>query len=115
MHTTSKFFFFTMWLYLLAPELFLKLCLSQGYIQNFERNWENSICIRANNIARSLNYEILREPLQRKKLKLSKLEFYSLSGKDDFSIIHSIPFTAFEEQYLAQRFCKILERVTFQQ
>ena len=31
-----------------TPELFFELCLYQGYIQNFERNWKNCICIRVN-------------------------------------------------------------------
>ena len=28
------------------------------FVQNFERNWKNSICIRVNNFAKSANFEI---------------------------------------------------------
>ena len=66
-----------------------RACISQRYIQrNFKRNWKNSICIRVNNFAKSVNFEISREPSQRKKLKLSKLEYYSLCGKVKSSVIH---------------------------
>ena len=41
---------------LFTPELFLGLCISQGYIQNLGRNWKNSICIRVNNFAKSVNF-----------------------------------------------------------
>ena len=36
--------------------LFFDLCISQGFMQNFERNWKNSICIRVNNFAISVNF-----------------------------------------------------------
>ena len=42
-------FLFTTRLDLLTPELFFELCVSQGYIRNFEKNWKNSICIRVKN------------------------------------------------------------------
>ena len=47
--------------------------------------------------------------------KLSKLEYYPLSGKVNFSAIYLLilPFTVFEEYYSAQRFCKLSEKVTF--
>ena len=37
-------------------ELFLELCISQGYLQNFERNWKNSISIRVKNFGKSVNF-----------------------------------------------------------
>ena len=40
--------------------------MSQGYIQNFERNWKNSICIRVNNSPKS------QESSQRKKIQVIK-------------------------------------------
>ena len=45
-------------------------------MQNFERNWANSICIRVNNFPKSVNFEISQESSQRKKLKLPKIEYY---------------------------------------
>ena len=36
---------------LLTAELFSKLCIPQRYVQNFERNWKNSVCIGVNNFA----------------------------------------------------------------
>ena len=36
-------------------ELFFELCIFQGYIQNFERNWKSSICIKVNNFGKSVN------------------------------------------------------------
>ena len=60
---SRKNFLFTTELDLLTPELFFKLCISQGYtyisqgyIQKFERNWKNSIYIRAKNFAKSVNF-----------------------------------------------------------
>ena len=44
-------------------------------MQNFERNWANSICIRVNNFPKSVNFEISQESSQRKKLKLPKIEY----------------------------------------
>ena len=41
---------------LLIPELFFKLCISQRYIENFERNRKNSICIRVKNFVKSVNF-----------------------------------------------------------
>ena len=35
---------------------FFELCISQGYIQNFERNWKNSVCIRISNLAKFANF-----------------------------------------------------------
>ena len=63
---------------LLTPELFFELSISNRYMQNFERDWKSSFCIKVNNFAKSINFKILRECSQRKKLKLSKLEYYSL-------------------------------------
>ena len=33
-----------------------KLCISQEYIQNFEKNWKNSVLIRVNNFAKSVEF-----------------------------------------------------------
>ena len=55
MHMSRKFFVYTS-LDLLTPELFFELCISQGYRQNFERNWKNSIRIRVSNLAKSVNF-----------------------------------------------------------
>ena len=41
---------------LCTPVLFFELCISQGYIENFERNSKNSICITVNNFAKSVNF-----------------------------------------------------------
>ena len=79
-----------------TPGLFFELCISQGCIQIFERIWKNSVGI--------------------KKLQLSKLEYYSLCGKVDFSVTYStynITIAVLEGQCLAQSFCKLLEEVTF--
>ena len=75
--------------------LFFQVCIYQGYIQNFERNWNNSICIRVNNFAESVNFKISRELSQRKILKLSKLEYYSSCGKVNFSVIHPFHITIY--------------------
>ena len=75
------------WLDLLTPELFFELCMSQGYIQNFQGNWKNSVCIRAINFAKSVNFMGV---FTKKKLKLSKPEYYSLCGKVNFCVIHPI-------------------------
>ena len=60
---SRKNFLFTTELDLLTPELFFKLCISQGYtcisqgyIQKSERNWKNSIDIRAKNFAKFVNF-----------------------------------------------------------
>ena len=45
-------FLFTKQLDLLTPKSFFELCISQGYIQDFEKNWKNSISIRDNNFAK---------------------------------------------------------------
>ena len=50
---------------LLTPELFLKLGMSQGYTQNFEKNCKSSICIRVNNFDKSVNFQISRESSQK--------------------------------------------------
>ena len=41
------------WIYLLQNYF---SSLSQGYIQNFERNWKDSICIRVKNFAKPVNF-----------------------------------------------------------
>ena len=48
-----------------------------------------------------------------KKMKLSRLEYYSLCGKVNFSVIHPtiLPFTVFEEQCLAQSFVNYWEKL----
>ena len=53
----SRNFFFLKhnWIYL-PQNYFFELCLSQGYIQNFERNLKNLICIRVNNFDKSINF-----------------------------------------------------------
>ena len=38
----------------ISSELFSYLCVSQGYIQNFERDPKNSICIGVNNFGKSV-------------------------------------------------------------
>ena len=49
----------------------------------------------------------------KKKLKLSKLEYYYFCGKVNLKpILLILPFTVFEEQCLAQRFCKLSGKVT---
>ena len=63
-------------------------------------NRKNSVCIRVNNFAKSVNFEISQESLQRKKiqnlkLKLSKLEYYSVCGKVNFSVIHPTHITIY--------------------
>ena len=52
----KEIFLFTTELDLLTSEIFFELCISQGYIQNFEWSWKNSICIRVNNSAKSVNF-----------------------------------------------------------
>ena len=52
----------------LTTVLFFELCTCQGYIQNIERNWKNSIFIRVNNFAKSVSFQISREFSQRKKI-----------------------------------------------
>ena len=32
-------------------------CISQISVENFERSWSNSVCIKANNFAKSANFE----------------------------------------------------------
>ena len=39
-----------------CSEVIFRLCISQRYIQNFERDWKNLICIGVNNFAKSLNF-----------------------------------------------------------
>ena len=48
----SRKFLFTKQLDLLTPKLFFELCISQGYIQDFERNWKNLISVRDNSFAK---------------------------------------------------------------
>ena len=91
----KEIFLFTTQLDLLTPESFFKSCISQGYIQHFERNWKSSIYVRVNNLAKFVIFLISRETSQRKKLKLSKLEYYSLWGKDNFSVIHPTHITIY--------------------
>ena len=48
-----------MYMDLLIPELFSyfqDIYISQGYIQNFERNLKNSICIKVNNFATPVKF-----------------------------------------------------------
>ena len=45
---------------------FPELCISQGYIQNCERTWKNSVCIRINNLAKSANSQF-HESLHKEK------------------------------------------------
>ena len=84
-------------------------------MQNCERNWKNLICVRVDNFDKSVNLKILRESSQRKILKLSRLEYYFLRRKINFSAIHPIYIIIydFEEQCLAETFFKLLEKVTF--
>ena len=35
----------------LTAELLFKLCIPQGYVNNLERNWKNSVCIGVKNFA----------------------------------------------------------------
>ena len=49
-------FLFTTQLDLLTAELFLEVYISQGYIQNFERNWKNSTFVRVNKFTKSVNF-----------------------------------------------------------
>ena len=66
--------------------------LSQGYLQNFERNWKNSICIGFNNFFKPV---ILLSLHKEKKLKLSKFEYCSLCWKVNFSVIHPTHITIY--------------------
>ena len=42
-------------------------------------------------------------------MRLSKLEYFSLSGKGNFSGIHPTHISIYS--YLVQRFCKLSERI----
>ena len=92
---SRKHFLFTTQLDLPIPELFSELCISQGYMQNFKRNWKNSIYIRVSTSTKSINFSISRESSQRKKENLSKLEYYYLRGKVNFNGIHTIHITIY--------------------
>ena len=42
------------------PKYFIivfRLCISQISVENFDRRWTNSVCIKANNFAKSANFE----------------------------------------------------------
>ena len=47
-------------------KIILQANIFQGYMQNFERNWKNPICIRVTNFAKSVNFQVLRVCSQRK-------------------------------------------------
>ena len=74
---------------------------------NLHQSQQNLLILQISKFHASLHKE--------KKMKLSRLEYYSLCGKVNFSVIHPtiLPFTVFEEQCLAQRFCKLLGKVIF--
>ena len=86
------FVYLIFWIYLLQNYF---LSISQGYMQNFEKNSKNLICIRVNNFAKPVNFKIPRESSQRKKLKLSRLEYYSLCGKVNFNIKYPTDITIY--------------------
>ena len=52
----KKTFLFTKYLDLLTPELLFEQCIYQEHIQNIERDWKNSVCIKANYFAKSVNF-----------------------------------------------------------
>ena len=52
----KEFFLLTSQLDLLTSELFFELCISQRFIQKFERNWRNSVCIRVNKFVEFVNF-----------------------------------------------------------
>ena len=60
-----------------------------------ELNWKNSIYIKVNNFAKSINFKISREPSRRKMLKLSKLEYYSLCEEVNFIVKYPTPISIF--------------------
>ena len=67
MHMSRKCFCLSRnWIYVLYLLTFFELCISQGYTQNFERNWKNSVCIRINNFAKSANFYVSQQSSQRK-------------------------------------------------
>ena len=72
-----------------------------------------SFCIRF----KSVNFTISREFSQRKKLSYQSLNITSYVVRLTLVkyILFILPFTVFEEQCLAQRFCKLSEKVTFKQ
>ena len=39
-------------------KIILQANIFQGYMQNFERNWKNPVCIRVTNFAKSVNKKI---------------------------------------------------------
>ena len=78
---------------LLTPDVFFEPCIYQGYIQNFERNRTNSICIGVKNFAESVNLSIQGSFHKEKKMKLSKREYYYICGKVNFSLIHPTHIT----------------------
>ena len=63
----QEIFFVYTSLDLLTPDLFFELCISQLYIQNFERNWKNSICIK---ICKFLNFTGV---FTKKKIEIIKI------------------------------------------
>ena len=74
MHMSRKIFCLPHnWIYLLYLLTFFELCISQGYIQNFERNWKNSVCIRINNFAKSANLQNFHGSLHKKKIEIVKV------------------------------------------
>ena len=60
MHMSRKLFCLpSNWIYLLYLLAFFELCISQGYMQKFDRNkmnWKNLVCIRINIFAKSANF-----------------------------------------------------------
>ena len=75
------------WIYLRQNYFTSYVYLKDTY-KTLERNWKNPICIKLNNSTKSVNFKISEESSQRNKLKLSKLEYYSLCAKVSFSVIH---------------------------
>ena len=56
-------------------------------MQNFEKNWKTSVCIRVDSFAKSVNLEgveISRESSQRKKIEIMQV---------NFSVIHPTHIT----------------------
>ena len=82
---------------MLTPELFFKLCLSQGYIQNFGRNWKYSIFIRVNIFAKSVNF--IGSSKKKKNWNCQNLNTTPYVGKltlVKYTLL-IFPFTVFEE------------------
>ena len=132
MHMLRKFFHLLLnWIYLLWN--YFSSYVYQVYIFAYtklgkELSRKNSICIKVNNFAKSINFKISRESSRRKMLKLSKLEYYSLCKEVNFIVKHPTPVSIFSFWrtmfgsskmiyktlfFWRTRFCKSLEKVTF--